>query len=277
MSLEDVIRLAAQMTVARMLERDDFQQRYRAGDADRPPRVPLSADAGVRLGGRARGRRARRDRPDVQSARRARAAARRRPGGAGGHRRCRCSRALDGVQKMSKSLGNHIGDRGAAGGDVRQDHVDLATTLMLRYYELLSRLDAESSERDRERERSHPMEAKKALARELVGRFHGAGRGRRGRAVLRASASSSGRQRARRPSRGQPDGRRRLDMPAAARTIGFAASTSEARRLVAQGAVRVDGERGRRRLPIPAGTDIAWSRSGGGGWRRSRSATAASR
>jgi tyrosyl-tRNA synthetase len=49
----DLIRLASQYTVARMLERDDFSKRYSRQPADRHSRVPLPAGAGLRLGGAA--------------------------------------------------------------------------------------------------------------------------------------------------------------------------------------------------------------------------------
>ena len=49
MSFADVMRLASQMTVARMLERDTFEKRYKADVADRRPRISLPADAGPRL------------------------------------------------------------------------------------------------------------------------------------------------------------------------------------------------------------------------------------
>ena len=51
---EGIIRLAAKYTVARMLERDDFRKRFEARPADRDPRVPLPAGAGLRLGRAAR-------------------------------------------------------------------------------------------------------------------------------------------------------------------------------------------------------------------------------
>ena len=51
---DGMIQLAAKYTVARMLERDDFAKRYKGGPADRDPRIPLSAGAGLRLGRAAR-------------------------------------------------------------------------------------------------------------------------------------------------------------------------------------------------------------------------------
>ena len=53
MGAAGMIQLAARHTVARMLERDDFSKRYKRRAADRDPRIPLSAGAGLRLGGAA--------------------------------------------------------------------------------------------------------------------------------------------------------------------------------------------------------------------------------
>jgi tyrosyl-tRNA synthetase len=71
MSMEDLFRLARTTTVAQLLERDDFAKRWGGAGADLDPRAPLSAHAGLRLGGRALGRRARRHGPDLQPAARA--------------------------------------------------------------------------------------------------------------------------------------------------------------------------------------------------------------
>ena len=72
LSYAEVVRLARTITVARMLERDDFAKRMAAQRADLGLRAPLPADAGLRLG-RDRGRRrARRHRPALQPARRPR-------------------------------------------------------------------------------------------------------------------------------------------------------------------------------------------------------------
>src|SRR5207247_9284356 len=77
----------------------------------------------------------------------------------------------DGVQKMSKSLGNHIGIAEPP-EEMYGKVMSLSDALMLRYYDLLSRADAERREGVRQG-RVHPMEAEKALAAELVERFHG--------------------------------------------------------------------------------------------------------
>ena len=87
LSYAEVVRLARTITVARMLERDDFAKRYAVGRADLGLGAALPADAGLRLG-RDRGRRrARRHRPALQPARR--------PRGDGGLRARAAGRADD--------------------------------------------------------------------------------------------------------------------------------------------------------------------------------------
>jgi len=154
----------------------------------------------------------------------------------------------DGVQKMSKSLGNHIGIAEPP-EEMYGKVMSLSDALMLRYYDLLSRADADRREGVHQG-RVHPMEAKKALAAELVERFHG-----------RAAADSAAqffeeRFQKRTAHRPKPV---RLATEATEvwicqlmKDVGFAPSTSEARRLVAQGAVNVDGR--------PVGIDYRFQR-----------------
>ena len=154
----------------------------------------------------------------------------------------------DGVQKMSKSLGNHIGIAEPP-EEMYGKVMSLSDALMLRYYELLSRADAEQREGVRHG-RVHPMEAKKALATELVERFHG-------RAAAEAAAQFfEERFQKRTAHRPKPV---RLATRAdevwicqLMKDVRFAPSTSEARRLVLQGAVRVDGR--------PVGIDYRFRR-----------------
>ena len=82
---------------------------------------------------------------------------------------------LDGVNKMSKSLGNYIGIN-EPGDEIFGKIMSISDGLMIRYYELLSDLpliDLQKLKTGLEDGALHPMEAKKALGRELVGRFHG--------------------------------------------------------------------------------------------------------
>ena len=108
MHLAEMLGYTRQITVAQLLERDDFARRFAANAADQPVGVLLPAAAGHRLGRDPGRHRARRHRPDVQQPGRTRAAARR------ADRRPRpCSTVpllvgTDGVEKMGKSLGNYI-------------------------------------------------------------------------------------------------------------------------------------------------------------------------
>jgi tyrosyl-tRNA synthetase len=142
---------------------------------------------------------------------------------------------LDGVRKMSKSYGNYVGltDKPE---DMYGKLMSAPDQLMVRYYELLTKATAEEIAAVKSGG-LHPMEAKKRLARTIVGEYHGA------RAANRAEQYFE--------SKFQ-----RREIPVSARVyriaedlwicelmkqLQFTPSTSEARRLVSQGAVRVDG------------------------------------
>lgn len=171
----DLISLAAKYTVARMLEREDFNKRY----ANQLPisiheflypliqgydSVALKAD--VELGGTDQkfnllvGRELQREwgqSPQTVIT-------------------MPLLEGLDGVNKMSKSLGNYIGINEPA-DDIFGKIMSISDPLMIRYYELLS--DMPLSELNRLKQgledgSVHPMEAKKALGRELVTRYHSA-------------------------------------------------------------------------------------------------------
>jgi tyrosyl-tRNA synthetase len=175
MSASDLIGLAASYTVARMLERDDFHKRF----TGRQPiaiheflyplvqgydSVALRAD--VELGGTDQkfnllvGRELQKQHGQVPQ--------------------CVLTmpllEGLDGVNKMSKSLGNYIGINEPA-KEIYGKIMSISDELMVRYYELLSdvALDPLQKVRDGVAGReggAHPMESKKALAREMVARFH---------------------------------------------------------------------------------------------------------
>lgn len=238
LSLEEVLKLASKMTVARMLERDDFRQRHRA----RTPiglheflypllqgydSVAMRAD--VELGGTDQtfnllvGR-------DLQ-----------RDAGQPGQVAMVLPllEGTDGTQKMSKSLGNHIGVAEPP-EEMYGKVMSLPDTVMLRYYELLGVGSAEHRAAVAAG-RLHPMEAKKGLAGELVRRFHGAA------AAERAARFFEERFQKRTAHRPDPvrvvTDARDVWICQLVKDVGFAPSTSHARRLVAQGAVRVDGER----------------------------------
>ncbi|MCU5781826.1 tyrosine-tRNA ligase [Alcanivorax balearicus MACL04] len=169
----DLIRLASQYTVARMLERDDFDKRYRGNQpiaiheflyplVQGYDSVALRAD--VELGGTDQkfnllmGRTLQKghDQPPQICL------------------TMPLLEGLDGVQKMSKSLGNYVGVTDAP-GDMYRKLLSLPDALTWRYYELLSAVSNEDLARLKaEAERlGSPQEAKKAFALEMVTRFHG--------------------------------------------------------------------------------------------------------
>jgi len=235
-ALEEVIQLTAKMTVARMLEPDDFRRRYRTGTPIGMHEFlyPLLqgydsvvVEADVELGGTDQtfnllvGR-------DLQQ-------------DAGQRGQVAMVLPLlegtDGVQKMSKSLGNHIGISEAP--EVMYGKLmSLTDPLMARYYALLSAAPEARQAAVRAGD-LHPMEAKKALAAELVARFHGP------EAANAAERFFEERHQKRTPHRPTPvevrTGAGDVWICELIREVGFAPSTSEARRLVAQGAVQVDG------------------------------------
>jgi tyrosyl-tRNA synthetase len=147
----------------------------------------------------------------------------------------------DGVQKMSKSLGNYIAINDAP-EDLFGKVMSVSDALMFRYYELLS----DRALREIEEMRSeiaagsrHPMDAKKSLAEELAARFHGAAAARSAREYFEA----------RYQKKSLPDEiKNQFFAPEPVwicclltDVLRFAKTTSEARRLIAQGAVKVDG------------------------------------
>ena len=148
---------------------------------------------------------------------------------------------LDGVQKMSKSLNNYIGVAEAP-GEMFGKVLSISDDLMWRYYELLShRSLAEIAQlkSDVESGAAHPKTVKEALAMEIVARFHSAAAAEEAKAEFdRVHAKSE------LPS----------DMPAfelegpvwiakALQDCGLEASTSQARRDLKQGAVKIDQEK----------------------------------
>jgi tyrosyl-tRNA synthetase len=177
MSAADLIELAARHTVARMLERDDFNKRFKGQQpiAIHEFLYPLvqgwdsvAMEADVELGGTDQkfnllvGRELQKQvgqRPQTVLT-------------------MPLLEGLDGVNKMSKSLNNYIGITEPA-GEIYGKVMSTSDELMVRYYELLSDVDLAGLEKVKAGVQGkdgglHPMEAKKALARELVARFHDA-------------------------------------------------------------------------------------------------------
>jgi len=147
----------------------------------------------------------------------------------------------DGVRKMSKSFGNHIGVTEPA-AEIFGKVMSIPDSVMAEYWELIL---GEQLDPDR-----HPMEAKRELARRICDRFAGAGSGeeaeRRFDQVHKERAVPDD------VPEHDLDGAEVIHLPALLRD-GFGISGSEARRLIEQGAVRIDGapiEAGR--LDVPA-------------------------
>jgi tyrosyl-tRNA synthetase len=159
----------------------------------------------------------------------------------------------DGVQKMSKSLGNYIGINDAP-GEMFGKLMSISDELMWRYFELLSFRPLREIEELKARVAGghNPRDVKFELAREIVGRFHGEASGRE---ALDAFVA--------RHQRGEvPDdiedrevrvGQDVCEIAPLLKQAGLAASTSEAIRLLKQGAVRIDGSKAEDpQLRVPA-------------------------
>lgn len=247
-----MIRLAAQHTVARMLERDDFAKRYAANQpiAIHEFLYPLcqgydsvAMQADVELGGTDQkfnllvGR-------ELQKH-------------YGQTPQCILTmpllEGLDGVNKMSKSLGNYIGIAEPP-REIFGKLMSISDELMWRYYELLSfRSSNEIAQLKRDvAEGANPRDIKISLAQELVARFHGQDAAR---AALEDFLA--------RFQRGAiPDDMPELSLPAGPvaqvlKQAGLVASTSEALRLIDGGGVRIDGVKIEdRALQLQAGSTI---------------------
>ena len=236
-----MIQLAAQHTVARMLERDDFKKRYHANQpiAVHEFLYPLvqgydsvALDADLELGGTDQkfnllvGR-------ELQK-------------NAGKPQQCILTmpllEGLDGVKKMSKSLDNYIGITDAP-NEMFGKLMSISDELMWRYFELLSfrsleDIDLLKAEMEGGR---NPRDIKFLLCEEIITRFHDAGAAEAAKAdfIQRFQKNAI------------PDDMPEVSialgggMPIANLTkeLGLCASTSEAMRMVKQGAVKIDGEK----------------------------------
>jgi tyrosyl-tRNA synthetase len=242
MNAAGLIQLAARHTVARMLERDDFASRYRAGQpiaiheflyplVQAYDSVALKAD--VELGGSDQkfnllvGRQLQESygqEPQVVLT-------------------TPLLEGLDGVNKMSKSLDNYIGITDPP-GEMFGKLMSISDELMWRYYELLSFLPlAELARRKSEVAAGrNPRDAKFDLGIEIVDRFHGAGSGARARDEFIARFQQGSMPESM-PEVTLPATAGRLALAQALKGAGLVASTSEALRQIRQGAVRIDGER----------------------------------
>ncbi len=237
-----MIRLASELTVARMLEREDFKVRFENG---KPISIheflyPLiqgydsvALEADVELGGTDQkfnllmGRdlqRSNGQKPQVVIT-------------------MPLLEGLDGVNKMSKSLGNYIGITESP-SDIYGKVLSVSDDLMFRYYELLS--DLSSGEIDKlkkqmEKGDIHPKEVKKQLARELTARFHSPSAASKAEEEFEAVFKKGG----------LPDdipeksieATEPIWLPKLLVQLDMVKSISDGRRMIKQNAVSIDGEK----------------------------------
>ncbi|MGC4008033.1 MAG: tyrosine--tRNA ligase [Pseudomonas sp.] len=240
LSPADFIRLASQYTVARMLERDDFSKRYASNQSiaiheflyplvQGYDSVALRAD--VELGGTDQ-------KFNLLMGRELQRAYEQEP-------QCILTmpllEGLDGVKKMSKSLGNYIGIQEAP-GVMYSKLVSIPDTLMWRYFELLSFRSMEEIEgfkKDVEAG-ANPRDIKIKLAEEIVARFHGE------EAAASAHKSAGNRLKEGELPEDLPEvevaASEDLPIGAVLNKAGLVKNSAVARDLLSSGGVRVDGE-----------------------------------
>lgn len=236
-----MIQLASKLTVARMLERDDFKKRYAGGQpiAIHEFMYPLvqgwdsvALEADVELGGTDQkfnllmGRELQKDqgqRPQTVLM-------------------MPLLEGTDGVQKMSKSLGNYIGITDTP-NEMFGKIMSISDELMWRYYDLLSFRPVEEVQglRQEVENGANPRDIKIALAKELIARFHDD-----------AAAEAAHQDFIQRFQKNAiPDDMPELEIQSAEpmaianllKEANLVASTSEAIRMIKQGAVKIDGEK----------------------------------
>jgi tyrosyl-tRNA synthetase len=254
MNAAGMIELSAKYTVARMLERDDFSKRYKSGQpiavheflyplVQGYDSVALKAD--VELGGTDQkfnllvGRSLQADygqEPQVVLT-------------------MPLLEGTDGVQKMSKSLGNYIGIHESA-ADMFGKLMSISDELMWRYFELLSArplIDIRKLRKSVE-DGQNPRDAKFELAVEIVNTYHGRGAGvaERDRFIARFRDGALPESIAEKTLACKGASAKLANV---LKDAGLAASATAAYRLIEQGAVRVDGERvGSRDAALDAGS-----------------------
>lgn len=253
MPASGLIEIAAKHTVARMLERDDFAKRYKGGQpiaiheflyplVQGYDSVALRAD--VELGGTDQKFNLLVGRQLQESY--------------GQEPQCVLTmpllEGLDGVNKMSKSLGNYIAINESADAQFGKV-MSISDELMWRYFELLSfrPLGDIAALREAIAAGRNPRDVKFELAREIVARFHDSAAAERAQAefiVRFAQKSLPTDLPLQTVTSSDPAGEL---LPAVLKAAGLATSNSEAVRKLAEGAVRIDGEKVQdrtHRLPV---------------------------
>jgi tyrosyl-tRNA synthetase len=254
MDAAGLIKLAARHTVARMLERDDFNKRYKGGQSisiheflyplvQGYDSVALKAD--VELGGTDQkfnllvGRQLQQDYgqdPQIVMT-------------------TPLLEGLDGVQKMSKSLDNYIGITEAP-GEMFGKIMSISDDLMWRYFEVLSfrSLDAIAGLKKSVSDGLNPRDAKFELGMEIVARFHSDAAAEAAKQEF-ISRFQQGAMPDEIPEKSLDSQDGQLGLAYLLKGAGLVSSTSEAFRMIKQGAVRIDGERVEdRALQVEAGS-----------------------
>lgn len=242
MTFTDVLKLCGQYTVARMLERDDFSNRFKN-------QIPISVvefmyplmqgydsvalKSDVELGGVDQtfnllvGRELQRSygqAPQVTLT-------------------MPILEGLDGKEKMSKSLGNYVGINEAP-GQIYGKLMSIPDELMMKYYELLTSLSLTELKSIRDRILQEPKVIKMHLARQITAQYHGDEAGAAAEAEFEKMFGKSG--------DGMPDEIEELELPVPTGGLplmrlltlgGLAESGGEARRLLQQGGIKIDQEK----------------------------------
>jgi tyrosyl-tRNA synthetase len=237
-----MLKLASRQTVARMMERDDFKKRYAGGQAIAIhefmyPLVQgwdsVALEADVELGGTDQ-------KFNLLMGRELQKSEGQRPQTV---LMMPLLEGLDGVQKMSKSLNNYIGITDAP-NDMFGKIMSISDDLMWRYYELLSfkPIETISGYKEAIAAGSNPRDVKIDLAKELIERFHDT-----------EAAEAAHQEFINRFQKGAlPDDMPELELVVENGEIaianllkeaGLVASTSEAMRMIKQGAAKIEGEK----------------------------------
>jgi|TARA_R110000751_G_scaffold12193_8_gene42015 tyrosyl-tRNA synthetase len=253
-----MLKLASRQTVARMMERDDFKKRYNGGQAIAIhefmyPLVQgwdsVALEADVELGGTDQ-------KFNLLMGRELQKSEGQRPQTV---LMMPLLEGLDGVQKMSKSLNNYIGITDAP-NDMFGKIMSISDDLMWRYYELLSfkPLDVINGYKESIAAGSNPRDVKIDLAKELIERFHD-----------QAAAEAAHQEFINRFQKGAvPDDIAEVEVISdngeiaianLLKDAGLVASTSEAMRMIKQGAAKIEGEKVvDNKLVISAGTSAIY-------------------
>ena len=234
LNFEDVIRLAAKYTVARMLERDDFEKRYQSGEpisiaeflypiAQAYDSVAVKAD--VEMGGTDQkfnllvGRKYQEEfgqKPQIVMT-------------------MPLIEGTDGTLKMSKSYNNYVAINDTP-QDVYGKIMSIPDTLMFKYAKLLTDLDVEKAEKDVKDEKLHPMDFKKKLAFEITKWLYDEEEAKKAENYFVSTFSKKETPKEIK----EIEGKNGIKLSQFLKEIGATSSASEAKRLIKQGGVKID-------------------------------------